>query len=419
VNTLDLSAAGRIDALVAVHRHRCWLEALELQILAGLEDQPLECIPGHPDALADFMETRDQVACALRISPDTATRRLKEARGITARAPHTLDLLAQGRVPYPHARNMAELTAHLDEDTAAQVEDLVLAKLPDQTVAAARKAIERAVLKADPHGATQRHTRAREDRRVTLQEHPDGMAWWGALLPAEDALRVDTAVDTHARTYPADGRTLAQKRADALVDLTTHHPQHTHQHEGGEAVKKIATGSRSGRGRGDSRGRGVQEIATGSRSGYLVEVKVGLDTLLGLDDEPADLTGYGPITAHHARQLAARPGTLYRRLLTDPASGRVVKVDPTRYRPTADTHRLVVARDRHCRFPGCPRPAHRCDLDHVQPYRHGGPTTPENLIALCRRHHLTKHRAGWTVTHNPTTGTVTWTAPTGHTYHDN
>lgn len=46
-----LSAAGRVDALVAVERHLRRLQALGLELLAGLDAQPLECIPGQPDAL--------------------------------------------------------------------------------------------------------------------------------------------------------------------------------------------------------------------------------------------------------------------------------------------------------------------------------------------------------------------------------
>lgn len=99
----------------------------------------------------------------------------------------------------------------------------------------------------------------------------------------------------------------------------------------------------------------------------------------------------------------------------------LVKTDPTTYRPTAETVRHVIARDGHCAFPSCRMPAHRCDLDHVQPFDHhapatGGPTTPGNLIPLCRRHHLLKHRAGWTVERDPATGHTNWTAPTGHAY---
>jgi hypothetical protein len=267
------------------------------------------------------------------------------------------------------------------------VEALVLPKLPTQTVGAARKAIGRAVLKADPAGAEQRHTRAVEDRRTTVQAHTDGMAWFGALLTAGDAALVDAAVTAHAHTLEADGRTLPQRCADALVALVS--------------------------------GTGTTPTAVAPT----VVVTVPFDTLIGTAEHPADLQGHGPITAGQARALASRPGSVWRRLITHPATGQVLKTDPTSYRPTAEVTRHVIARDPHCRFPGCTRPSRRCDLDHVTPFNHakpqaGGPTTPDNLIPLCRRHHLTKHRAGWHIGYNSVSGSVTWTAPTGHTYTD-
>ncbi|WP_051723537.1 HNH endonuclease signature motif containing protein [Streptomyces albus] len=115
------------------------------------------------------------------------------------------------------------------------------------------------------------------------------------------------------------------------------------------------------------------------------------------------------------------PGTIWRRLITHPKTGVLIKTDPTTYKPTAETERHVIARDAACAFPSCQMPAHRCDLDHIQPFNHqdpkaGGPTVPDNLMPLCRRHHLLKHRAGWEVERDPSTGEVRWTAPTGHTY---
>jgi hypothetical protein len=75
---------------------------------------------------------------------------------------------------------------------------------------------------------------------------------------------------------------------------------------------------------------------------------------------------------------------------------------------------LVEARDRLCRFPGCRRPASRCDLDHVVPYAQGGPTSEANLLSLCRHHHRLKTRGRFTPSLDPVTGAVTWTTPAGH-----
>ena len=48
-------------------------------------------------------------------------------------------------------------------------------------------------------------------------------------------------------------------------------------------------------------------------------------TLAGLDDEPAEVSGYGRISAHTFRELAARSQTVHA-LTTDPATETVTTV---------------------------------------------------------------------------------------------
>jgi hypothetical protein len=152
----------------------------------------------------------------------------------------------------------------------------------------------------------------------------------------------------------------------------------------------------------------------------LVHVVVGVGTLLGSDEQPAELRGYGPITATQARALASSPGSVWRRLITAP-DGVLLHVDPRTYRPTASVDRLVRLRDQVCAFPGCAMPARRCDIDHVESFDHdrpdaGGATIPANLQALCRRHHRLKTMRRWGVVRDADSGVATWTAPTGHVY---
>jgi HNH endonuclease len=125
------------------------------------------------------------------------------------------------------------------------------------------------------------------------------------------------------------------------------------------------------------------------------------------------LAGYGPIPAPVAAALAFDPTGTWHRLLTD-HTGTVTHVSRG-YRPAGSLAEFVTARDRTCRFPGCPRPAARCQLDHVVPYRDGGATSAENLQALCARHHHLKHEAGWSVRRRDD-GITEWTDPTGRTY---
>ncbi|MGH3906984.1 MAG: HNH endonuclease signature motif containing protein, partial [Pseudonocardiaceae bacterium] len=77
---------------------------------------------------------------------------------------------------------------------------------------------------------------------------------------------------------------------------------------------------------------------------------------------------------------------------------------------------LVQARDRTCCFPGCRRPARRCDLDHTIPYDQGGPTVAGNLGSLCRYHHRLKTHTSWSLC-QPEPGLFLWTSPTGRVHH--
>ncbi|WP_308504427.1 DUF222 domain-containing protein, partial [uncultured Actinomyces sp.] len=83
------------------------------------------------------------------------------------------------------------------------------------------------------------------------------------------------------------------------------------------------------------------------------------------------------VPAMTAWALAA--GGTWRRLVTDPASGVVIDVGRTRYRPPAGLADLVRARDRACVFPTCQTPAERCDIDHLTAWSQGGTTSLDNL----------------------------------------
>jgi hypothetical protein len=68
------------------------------------------------------------------------------------------------------------------------------------------------------------------------------------------------------------------------------------------------------------------------------------------------------------------------------------------------THYLwlaLVARDRHCAFPGCRRPPVACDAHHIVHWADGGLTALHNLVLLCRHHHTLIHTTPWEVRINP------------------
>jgi hypothetical protein len=59
------------------------------------------------------------------------------------------------------------------------------------------------------------------------------------------------------------------------------------------------------------------------------------------------------------------------------------------------TRKALCIRDQHCRWPGCERPASRCDGHHVVHWIDGGETNLDNMVLLCKRHHRMIHEGRW------------------------
>jgi hypothetical protein len=115
-----------------------------------------------------------------------------------------------------------------------------------------------------------------------------------------------------------------------------------------------------------------------------------MTTLAGIDDEPAEIPGWGP-------------------------EGQPTGVITTRRRPTTAQRRQVEARNPTCVFPGCRMPATECDLNHEIPWAESHRTTIRELGPLCRRNHIDHHRHRWKLKQTRP-GYYQWTSPLGHTY---
>ncbi|HXU96707.1 MAG TPA: DUF222 domain-containing protein, partial [Jiangellaceae bacterium] len=339
----------------------------------------------------------------LRVSRRAAEMKLSLALALADRLPATADALRKGHIDVGKAKAIAELTANVAAaDARAAVEENVLRRAGDQTGPELRRSLLRAVTRVDPTANVKRRQRAEADRFLRVQPCCDGMAELTGWLSAEDAMLVFGAVDSLARSADADDtRSIDARRVDALVDLC--------RPTGGPSA--VASGGAPPAAEGNRAGRPARRR---DRGGPDIRVVVAVSTLLGLDDQPAELAGYGPIDAETARRIAADPDSTWRRLLTDPVSGTLLDYGTRVYRPPKSLARHVAARDQVCCFPGCRQPAERCDLDHGVPYPHG-PTCEANLIPLCRHHHRAKTHGGWRWRRDDD-GTVIWTAPTGHAY---
>lgn len=366
-----LDDAECLTALSAVDQQVSALHALQTRLLARFGQLRYG---DDGSELSEF--AADELAAELSWPRWQATRRLADAQALTTRLPATLEALDAGTIDLATAEGMCRTTAHVADDTVVhEVEDRALADDPGPlTSSQIRTRARRAVLALDPQSGA-RHRRARAERRVTLVPQDDGMAGLWALLPAEQAVAIRDRVTALAGEAPRDDtRTADQRRADAFADLLLGVPQRRHAH---------------------------------------VNLTMPVGTALG-SDEPAELTGYGPIDADTARRLAQ--DATWRRILTEPVSGSVLDIGRSRYRPPAELAEHVVARDHTCVFPGCTRSAEACDLDHTIAWQDGGSTSADNLAPLCRHHHRLKHETDWRLD-QPVPGGFRWTSPTGSRHH--
>jgi hypothetical protein len=382
IDAFEMSEAGRIDALTALQQLGSWVEAQSMRLMAAMGNEATD--------LGEHEFVADEIACALRMTNNAAAGRLDLADQLARRLPDTLRALEAGSITIRHVHVLIDGVRNLPDELASTVEQTVLPKAEQQTPAQLRAAVQRAVLTVDPRDAEQRHEQAAEKRRVCHRPVENGMAEIWALLPADGAAALMTRLDAEAaRLKSADAacgatRTADQRRADALVALAA---------------------------------QGLVDPTLPRWQGRRasVQVTVSAGTLLGRDDQPGELEGYGPIPAAMARALADDPTASWRLLHTD-SQGQLLDYGTTTYRPPQPLVDFVVARDRRCRFPGCRRPARRCDIDHLIPFgRRGGITAASNCEALCGHHHRLKHESGWTVSGNPADELV-WTSPTNHSY---
>ncbi|HET6686024.1 MAG TPA: DUF222 domain-containing protein, partial [Jiangellaceae bacterium] len=400
-----LSSRELLDGVAGWEQLISWAQARQCELVAEFaRRRPGPYEPDEPEPGRRVSEfAADEIAARLRVSRRAAEMKLSLALALADRLPGTADALRKGQIDVGKAKAIAELTANVAAaDARAAVEDHVLRRAGDQTGPELRRSLLRAVARVDPMASVKRHQRAEADRFLRVQPCCDGMAELTGWLSAEDAMIVFGAVDSLARSADADdSRSIDARRVDALVDLCR--PTDGPSAVGFGDASPAAEGNRAS-----------LPVRRRDRGGPDIRVVVRVGTLLGLDDQPAELVGYGPVDAETARRIAADPDATWRRLLTDPVSGTLLDYGTRVYRPPESLARHVKARDQVCCFPGCRQPAARCDLDHGVPYPHG-PTCEANLIPLCRHHHRAKTHGGWRWRRDDD-GTVIWTAPTGHEY---
>lgn len=394
IRARDLTPAGRIDYLAYMEKQHSWLTSLiqeAMLVVAGDE----VCVDEDPWGEVEDAQ-REDVATALRLSPVSAQSRIDVARTLANNLPATCEALATGAISSHHATMIARESAEalrlgVAPEVLIGLEGKVLGYSEFHTPSQVGRKFRTLIAQTAPELFESKNEIARDTRTVRLIPEGDGMSTFLAILPAEDAQTVFLAVNAMLEHLENDESAVNGKRAEQnrTIDMKR-----------ADALTAIAS---------DFLGR-VSDDYTPHGRPVTVNLTVDLPTLLGLAENPAQLSGYGPLPASIARELAA--DAKWRRFITDPISGHLLDCGRESYLPSQHLVDFLMARDRICRFPGCSQPARRADIDHAVSWESGGETHPGNLGLLCRRHHRLKTHGGWKLT-SFEDGSCRWISPAG------
>ncbi|HVH65550.1 MAG TPA: DUF222 domain-containing protein [Candidatus Acidoferrum sp.] len=310
-----------------------------------------------------------------KMNGGAAAEHVETARQL-GQLPRTEEALARGEIGYQHAVAMAKTAEHVGVAAVRKAENKLLEAAqtmdPGQFVTVAKN-FEHEV---DHEGALDEANRAHERRYLTVGEPINGLVRIEGQLVAEAAAVVRCAIEPYMKPRTGDDRTAGQRAHDALV----------------EALSRRGAGRNSAAQTNGASINGSSHSAGSPRP--LLIIKTTVDTLAAIDGAPAGQIEWGGTV----------PTETVRRLACDSAITRIIGrgeleheiTHAARTIPPA-TRRALVARDGHCVFPGCDRPASWCQGHHLEFWADGGPTKLENLGLVCNAHHRRVHEEGWTL----------------------
>jgi hypothetical protein len=206
---------------------------------------------------------------------------------------------------------------------------------------------------ADPKTYAAEQADQVEQRRLKLSKWMDGSLLISGQLDPIGGAAVLTVLEPLARkSGPTDDRCLEQRNADALV-----------------------------------------ELALGGGSQAQIQVTSSLETLLALAGAPAaEMEHSLPVSSKTIERLAC-DSSIARVLLN--SESLVIDVGRSKRVVSEPGRRALAARDGHCRWTECDRPASRSAAHHLVHWIHGGTSDLDNLVLLCHRHHWMVHEGGW------------------------
>jgi Domain of unknown function (DUF222)/HNH endonuclease len=299
---------------------------------------------------------------ACRMAPGAARSRVVLARRMAER-PAVAAAALDGELSVDHARlvttALAELADAAGEDVAADAEAPLVDAARRCDSGRLRREIAHARHALAPEAAVADAERLHERRRFDVATTFDGAVHVDGLLdPEAGELLLAALAPLSGRTGPDDDRTPGQRRADGLAELC----------------------------RAGLAGGAIPELG---RERPHLTVVVPAATLDRRPGARAADAGWGAVlTGEAARRIACDSSVT--RVVTTGDSQPLDVGRRTRVIPPAIRTALAV-RDRGCVHPDCDRPPQWTDAHHAVHWAEGGPTSLDNLVLLCRRHHRAVH----------------------------
>lgn len=339
----------------------------------------------------DFADWRGRSSGAGR----GAARRELATAEVMSDHPELAGEVAAGTVSLEHARVLGDLAEKASPAIGRALSqggmDQLRRLAPTMSAERFRGRVRRWAAGIDAVQAQQKHDEARARRSLTFRPQAGGLRLEG-FFDAVAGATIRTAIEAvTGRPSADDRRTSEQRRADALT-IIGERVLGDGAHKAGAQVRPhlallvpADTWSRMRRGRGHAR----RESA--------VDQESAVDHDSTIDPAFGHLDGVAPGELLSGEVVA--PSEL-ERLMCDCAVTRMVMgadaipLDVGREQRTyaGGLRRAILARDRHCMWPGCSMRAAWCEVHHVLPFENGGVTSADNALILCSFHHHETHR---------------------------
>jgi hypothetical protein len=287
-----------------------------------------------------------------------------------AKLPQIAAAMERGELSYSKARALTRVACEQTEKYFLEIALHGTAAHVEKLVRGYRRAKEAAELS--------REARQQATRKVSYFYDTDGSLVLKARLPAEIGALVIKALDA-AVNDPAvrdvSAETLGRKPSCGLISEPS--------------VERPSWGAR----RADALGRiaetflqhGAEDLSSGDRQQIVIHVDA--ETLRERIAGCCELEDGPSVAAETARRLACDASVV---TILEDTDGEPLSVGrKTRSIPPA-LRRALNARDRGCRFPGCPNTRY-VDGHHIHHWANGGETKLSNLVQLCRFHHRQVH----------------------------